>query len=63
MDELGKTLIKDINKNFKTNIPITDETTEIIKEIVTDNLNALEYGYCSDCEERRGEPMINEGYY
>lgn len=68
MEKDGKEIIEALNKEFGVNIPITDETTlKIIK--VIDGIGGM--GYCEDCDkpdcdncdERRGEPMINEGYY
>jgi len=63
---LGRDLILDINKEFHLNIPITEETTKAMSNIADDNIDAIvdtyELGNCSDCDQRRGEPMHNEGY-
>lgn len=66
IDALGRDFIFDINAEFNTSIPVTEKTTKAMRAIIGENEDAImeggDYGYCPDCDERRGEPMHNEGY-
>lgn len=60
----GRDLIFDVNAKFNVSIPVTEETTKTMFDLV----DGTEFGYCPDCDkpdcdncdERRGEPMRDE---
>jgi len=66
IDPLGRDLIFDINKQLNTNILITEKTTNAMRAIISEYEDEImeggDYGHCPDCDQRRGEPIRNEGY-
>lgn len=70
MKKFWRFIIEELNKVFGCEIEVNEENVKKVKSIIEnfvgDNIDEFvdgsDYGYCPDCDERRGEPMINEGY-
>ena len=62
MDILGEKIIQLFNRKFGLRLQITEDVAEEIGNEVHDIIRDEGYGLCEDCDERRGEPMVNEGH-
>jgi len=67
INALGRDFIIALNNEFQMSIPITEETTKAVAEIVDDNIDSIMDAHdlhdCDSCDERRSdEPRYNEGY-
>jgi len=62
----NKIVLEAINREFGVDIEVNAKNIGIIEDIISDKLNELaegsDLGDCSNCDMRRGEPRINEGY-
>ena len=68
--KIGKAIIEALNKELGTTIEVTNDNCkkalDVVDGIVGDEsdyfMEGGDYGYCPDCDQRRGEPQHNEGY-
>ncbi|MBA7486581.1 hypothetical protein ES707_22142 [subsurface metagenome] len=52
IDEMGKTIIEDINESFKVKIPLNEQTSKEMGELVDIIVTEHAYGLCDNCDRR-----------
>jgi len=62
MKNLIEEILSFLKKNFNLEPQLTVEQEKELEQLIIDSIKSEGYGYCQDCDERRGEPIRNEGW-